>query len=433
MLVALRNRNLALLVAAQTISFTGSFVLFVGLPFYVYELTGSGLATGALFMAQTIPKLALGSIAGVFVDRWDRRRTRIAADLLRVVLLPLLAVPSTEAVWIVYVVALTEAAIGQFAEPATLAMIPRLVPSELLLQANSLYTTTRQVALLLGSSLGGILLAIGGLSLVISVDAATFLASALLVLLIPAALGKLEPAPDDTDTTDAPETASRSVLSELTEGLSLVRANRLLVGVFTASTLLGIADGLILAGLVIFVRDALDAGSVGLSWMFTARGLGGIIGGILIARYGVLIPERRLMPAAALAMGLIFAVMANVHYLPVAMLMFLLTGTPGMAWMVSVQTLLQRTVADAFRGRVFGVYATLVSVSALTGMGLSATTLDAIGPVTVFNAAVASNLLAAVALLFAFRRITTNSAPAATTATATATEATQTLDAKAGD
>ena len=99
MLVALRNRNLALLVAAQTISFTGSFVLFVGLPFYVYELTGSGLATGALFMAQTIPKLALGSIAGVFVDRWDRRRTRIAADLLRVVLLPLLAVPSTEAVF----------------------------------------------------------------------------------------------------------------------------------------------------------------------------------------------------------------------------------------------------------------------------------------------------------------------------------------------
>ena len=93
MLAVLRHRNLALLVAAQTISFTGSFVLFVGLPFYVYELTGSGLATGALFMAQTIPQLALGSVAGVFVDRWDRRHIRMTADVVRVVvLLPLLAV-----------------------------------------------------------------------------------------------------------------------------------------------------------------------------------------------------------------------------------------------------------------------------------------------------------------------------------------------------
>lgn len=408
MLVALRNRNLALLVAAQTITFTGSYVLFVGLPFYVYELTGSGLATGALFMAQTIPQLALGSIAGVFVDRWDRRRTRITADVLRIlVLLPLFAVPSTEAVWIVYAVALAEAAIGQFSNPATLAMIPRLAPPQHLLQANSLYVTTRHVALLIGSSLGGVLLAIGGLNLVVSVDAATFLASALLILLIPAALGRLEQSPDDE-----PAPARSSVLSELTEGLALVRANRLLVAIFAASTLLAVGDGLILAGLVIFIGDVLHAGEVGFGAMLTARGFGGILGGIIVARYGARLSERRLMPAAAFAMALIWLGMANLQYLPVAMLMFLLTGTPAMAWAVSAQTLLQRTVADAFRGRVFGVYSTITSVAALTGMGISAATLDTIGAVTIFNAAVVCNLLAAVALVLAFRRTPTDSDPA---------------------
>ncbi|MBT5774979.1 MAG: MFS transporter [Dehalococcoidia bacterium] len=400
MLAVLRHRNLALLVAAQTISFTGSFVLFVGLPFYVYELTGSGLATGALFMAQTIPQLALGSVAGVFVDRWDRRHIRMTADVVRVVvLLPLLAVPSTDWVWIVYAVALTEAAIGQFSNPATLAIIPRLVAPQHLVQANSLNSTTSHVALLVGSALGGTLLAIGGLSLVVFVDAATFLASALLVLLIPAALGKLEP------TTDAAATAARrSVFSELTEGLALVRADRLLVAIFAASTLVGIADGIILAGIVIFVRDVLDAGSVGFGWLLTARGLGGVLGGLIVAQFGVRISERRLMPAAIFAMALIFAGLANIHILPVAMLMLLLTGPPAMAFMVSVQTLLQRTVADAFRGRVFGVYATVVSIASLTGMGLSATTLDSIGPVAIFNVAAACNLLATAALLLAFRR-----------------------------
>lgn len=403
MIQALRNRNLALLVAAQTVTAIGSFVLFVGLPFYVYQLTGSGLATGALFMAQTIPQIALGSVAGVFVDRWDRRRTRIVADLLRViVLLPLLAVPSTEWVWLVYAVALTEAAINQFSDPATIAIIPRLVSPGQLIQANSAYATSRHLALLVGSSLGGVLLALGGLTLVVAVDAATFLASALLILLIPAALGKLE---RSTPTADAPTPAARtSVLSELTEGLALVRANRQLVAIFSASTLLAVGDGLILASVVIFVGDVLHAGEFGYASILTARGFGGIIGGIAVARYAPRISERWLMPAAAFAMALIFAGMGNIHYLPVAMFMFFLTGGPAMAWMVSAQTLLQRTVADAYRGRIFGVYITVGSVSALTGMGIASLTLDTIGAVAIFNIAVACNLLSAAALVLAFRR-----------------------------
>lgn len=404
MIATLRNRNLTLLVTAQTITFTGNMVLFVGLPFYVYELTGSALATGALFMAEAVPPLALGSIAGVFADRWDRRRTRIASDLIRiVVLLPLLIVPVTGWVWLVYAVAVTQAAVVQFSGPATLAMIPRLVPPERLVQANSLNALASNIAMLVGSAMGGVLLAFGGLPVVVLVDAASFLASALLVVLIPSALGKPERAPDETG--DAAGGAVRSVLSQLREGLLLVRRDRRLVALFSGSALVGIADGLIMAGIVVFVREVLDSGSMGFGWLLTARGLGGVIGGVMVAQIGGRVSERRMMPVAALGTAVLLAGLTNIHYLPVAMVLILLTGIPAMAWGVSVQTLLQRAVADAYRGRIFGVFTTVMSVASLLGMAGSASTLDAVGAVTIFNVAVACNLLAAVVMFVAFRRV----------------------------
>src|SRR5437660_7176174 len=95
MLAILRQRNFTLLWIGQLISVFGDWVLLIALPFYIFDLTGSALATGAMFMAQTVPRVLLGSVAGVFVDRWNRKRTMIAADLSRAVLmLALLSVHS---------------------------------------------------------------------------------------------------------------------------------------------------------------------------------------------------------------------------------------------------------------------------------------------------------------------------------------------------
>ena len=119
MLQALRQRNFALLWLGQFISITGDWVLGIALPFYVYQVTGSVLASGTMFVAEGIPPLFLGSLAGVFVDRWDRRRTMIAADLGRaLVLLLVLAVRSRDRLWLIYPVAFLEATMAQFFNPA---------------------------------------------------------------------------------------------------------------------------------------------------------------------------------------------------------------------------------------------------------------------------------------------------------------------------
>src|SRR5579875_3879398 len=104
MLAALRQRNFALLWFGQLISLLGDWVLFVALPFYIYTLTGSTLATGVMFIVQTLPRLSRGSVAGVGGGRWSRRRTLYVAGLLQaLVLLPLRVVHSSQWVWIIYV------------------------------------------------------------------------------------------------------------------------------------------------------------------------------------------------------------------------------------------------------------------------------------------------------------------------------------------
>lgn len=100
MFALLRQRNFGLLWFAGAASLLGDWALMVALPFFVYDLTGSALATGLTFMAQTLPRVLLGSVAGVFVDRWDRRKTLVVADAARgLLLLLLLLVRSTDTLW----------------------------------------------------------------------------------------------------------------------------------------------------------------------------------------------------------------------------------------------------------------------------------------------------------------------------------------------
>src|SRR5438874_3614647 len=138
MLATLRQRNFALLWSGGLISLIGDWVLMIGLPIYVYLLTRSVLALSIALLASSLPNIMLGSIAGVFVDRWDRKQTMVITNLLMgLVLLPLLLVRAADRVWIVYLVAFVGTSIEQFFTPAQNAQLPRLIDESHLVQANS--------------------------------------------------------------------------------------------------------------------------------------------------------------------------------------------------------------------------------------------------------------------------------------------------------
>ncbi|HEV7214339.1 MAG TPA: MFS transporter [Chloroflexota bacterium] len=389
MLAALRRRDFALLWLGGLVSSIGDLILYVALPFYVYILSGSALATGTMFLAETLPRLLLGSLAGVFVDRWDRRRTMLVADLARVALvLLLLLLHSRGTLWVVYVVAALESAVGQFFGPAQNALLPRLVGDELLVPANALNALSMAVTQLVGPSLGGALFALLGLRGVVLADSFSFLFSAamLALIVVPSA------APTVVEVAADGMALVAGIARGWLEGLRLVRRERTLTALFVALGLGAVGQGIINVIVVIFVRQVLHGSALTFGWLITAQGVGGILGGLLVGQV-----SRRLSPATLLLIGGLAAggTLVVIALFPSVLLTLVLIAPAGVTivgYSVSASTLLQRGTADAFRGRVFGALGTTNALMMLAGIGAASVLGDRLG---------AAVLLAVAGLLYA--------------------------------
>lgn len=248
-------------------------MLHIALPLHVYALTGSTLATGGVVAANVGASLLVGAVAGVYVDRWDRRRTLVVGNLaLAAIVAPLALVTTADRVWIVYVVAFCQAVAVQFVAPAEAALLPRLVPGELLPTANGLNALNNNLARLVGPVLGGFAASLG-IEAVAGFDLASFVVAALLV----AAIGGSH---------RADRVEERHVGAELADGLRLIRAPGVVAVLIGLLFVTSIGEGVMGALFAPFVVDALDGGAQELGWTMTAQAIGGIayvIAGLLAA------------------------------------------------------------------------------------------------------------------------------------------------------
>ena len=339
-------------------SMAGDWVLLVALPIHVYDLTGSTLATGGVVAASVIARLLIGPFAGVYVDRWDRRRTMLFGDLaLAAVVAPLALVTSEGRVWIVYGVAFCSAAIVQFVDPAESALVPRLVPPELLASANGLNALNNNLARLIGPAIGGFAAAMG-IKVVVGLDVGSFLVAAALLAGVAG--------------THRPErTEEHHVLTELVDGLRLVRHTyvvAVLIGLVFATS---IGEGVLGTLFAPFVLDEVGGGARDLGWMMTAQAIGGITGALLA---GGIVNRHAPWVVVGTSMTLFGVIdLAIFTYprwftgvLPVLVL-FVLVGIPGGVGFAALFTILQVSVADEYRGRVFAVVGVLSAAGALVG------------------------------------------------------------------
>ncbi len=380
MLKVLRQRNFSFLWVGQFISIIGDYVLFIALPFYTYNLTESVLATGAMFFVSTLPRLFLGSVAGVFVDRWDRKRTMIAADLLRVLLVGLLLfVHSSSGLWLIYVSAFLESVVSQFFNPAKSAIIPLLVDEKDLLPANSLNGLSDALTRLLGSALGGVLMGWLGFSSVVLLDASTFVFSAVMIGLI-----AMPSRSALSSSTRPPVTGgTKGIARELVDGIKIVRQDRLLFMLFIVLGVAFLGDSMITVLIVPLVKDLMGGGAQLLGWMMTAQGIGGLLGGLLIGKIGNRIPARRIAAFGLIATGAgVLAIVSFPH--PVFVLIVMgITGVFVSAWLISSETMLQLAVSDQFRGRIFGTLGTVSALANLVGMLFAGAMSDLLGLVLI--------------------------------------------------
>ncbi len=274
-------RNLWL---ALTLSYTGSGASLTALILYAQQTQGTGIAVAAILVALTIPRL-LGPVAGTLADRWDLRRLMVGCDLGQVGLYAVIALLPPFGV----VIALTATAtlLTTVYSPARPAFVPVLVKRDELMSANSLIGTAFNMQIAAGPLIGGLLFAAGGATLALSVNAATFAASALLTALIPR---------DAQARTDPKERAS--VAQETREGFSYAMHNP-----FTRVVILTLLFGLIFLAmdniaLVFLVRDTLGGGAAAFGLASTAFGVGMIVGAL------ALLGHRRFSPVTLYLGGL---------------------------------------------------------------------------------------------------------------------------------
>jgi len=366
---ALRHRDLRLLLAADLVSMTGDWVLRIGLTYYVYALTGSTLASALMLLTSFTPQIVLGSLAGVFVDRWDLRRTMVLTDvLLALGLLPLLAVHRAGQIWIVYLVSAGQGCVQQFFTPAEQSLLPRVIDDEQLITANALNIQNNDVSRLVGSAIGGVVAAVGGITLLTLVDAVSFLLSAALIAAIRAdrrerrTIGVMG---------GALRARAARMGAEWADGLRLCARDRVLrvIGLFFMVTCVG--EGVMGTLFAPFVRSSLHASSSMYGVISAAQAIGGICGGLLAASLGGRSPAARVMGLSALAFGAIDLAMflyplGYVASWPAIALM-ILVGGPGALLNAAAMTLLQRNTIPTHRGRVFGALGAVEGAALVTG------------------------------------------------------------------
>jgi predicted MFS family arabinose efflux permease len=370
MLRILRQPNFARLWFGGLISMTGDWILITGLPFEIYRLTGSTQALGFMAVAFLVPSIMLGSIAGVFVDRWDRRRLMVVIDLiLAITILPLIAMESM-GVWIAYVVLLTASCLDQLFNPAEGALLPNLLESadDDLVTANALNGLNNHLARLIGPALGGIIVAVGGILAVSVIDAASFLIAAFLIWSITSRRTK---AVRHDSLEHEAATAWVRLISEWRDGLRVIWHQPVLRALLLFFVITRIGEGLTITLFVPWTTDALHSDSAGYGALLSTQAIGGFAGAFVIGRLGPRVDPLRLLIGSALIFGFIdlglFTYPALYPHIEPALVVMVIVGVPGAGLMAAIATLQQQLAADSHRGRVIGAISALGALGSLVG------------------------------------------------------------------
>ena len=388
----------------------GDWILGVGLTYAVYDLTGSTVASALALLSGFVPMVVVGLVAGVFVDRWDRKRTMwVTQVLLAAGLVPLLFVTDRDTIGLVYVVMAVESVLEVFFSPAEQALLPRLVPDEDLVAANGLNAQARNVSRLVGGALGGVVVAAGGLPALAIVDAATFLVAALLVRRI-ATSGAPEPAP--TVEAEAGVVVRGRFSSLADEWRAGLRATwhqpvvRVLV-LFTVITATG--EGVMGTLFAPYVRDVLEGSSTQYGLISGIQAVGGVLGGLAVVSVAHHWAPGRMLWGGALVFGLVDLAIFTYPVVLVsiwpALLSMALVGVPGAVAQTGLRTLLQRSTVDAERGRVFSLQNLAMSVMLMVGAAAAGFLGEAVGIMPILALQGVVYVLAALMVLAAFSRM----------------------------
>ena len=270
-----KNKSFRNLWFGQVVSELGDWLNSIAIYALILKLSDSGMAMAGAMMAKLLPIVLISPIAGVVVDRVDRKVVMISSDLLRfVVVLGFLFIEDQSALWFIYALVIIEISLSGFFEPARSAIIPSLVPKEHLVTANALSGSTWSVMLAFGAALGGVVVSLFGIRVAFIVDACTFLISAWFISKIPSVTK-----PDKNS-------KNKNGFQELTDAMNFLRKEPLVLVLSLLKSGLAVAGGIMtlipLMASQVIAKPAML--SLGVGILYSARGLGAAVGPLLVKK-----------------------------------------------------------------------------------------------------------------------------------------------------
>ena len=371
------NRNFRLIYIGQTISQLGDWFNAVAVYALLLELTGSATAVAWMMIVQFLPMAIVGPLAGVVVDRVNRRRLMIGADVVRgVLILGLLVVRRADEVWIAYVVMALTVTAAAFFEPARTATIPNITAEEELLPANALASATWSAMLAAGASIGGLVTALAGRDVAFGVNAASFFLSAYFI-----GQTRYDATPPVTERPT--NLLAVTGITDLVEGFAYIRRESHVAALLCVKAGWGLAGGVLLL-LTIFgqrVFPIAGGAAAGIGVLYGARGIGAGLGPIALRWILGQQPAtlRRAIAPAFFTVGIFYVALAAAPSLWIAALCVVCAHFGGSILWVFSTVLLQLEVPDRFRGRVFAAELALVTLATSLSSYWTAYELDRVG------------------------------------------------------
>ena len=362
--IAFTYRNYRLFWLGQLVSVTGTWMQSLAQSWLVYEILGaSPFQLGLVNVLQFLPVLVFGIPAGIIADRFPKRSILMVTQSTMMLLsgvLAVLVITDVVQLWHVYLVATLFGCANAVDMPTRQAFVSEMVDRDALMNAIALNSALFNTGRIIGPAIAGLLLAIMGPGPLFAINAASYIAVLIGLLMM--------------NTAPITNTSTVGPIQRLREGLAYIRSEPVISRTIIMVGMIGIFGMNFNVWVPVLASDAFDAGSSAYGQLFSAMGAGSLLGALSLAFSGRS-PNRNRMVAAVFAMGageiVLDVVAASGTALMLGALSLALVGFMSTNTMSTANTLVQTTASDELRGRVMAVYMTVFAGTVPFGALLS--------------------------------------------------------------
>lgn len=336
------------------ISNVGDAIYILALPWIAYELTHSSIIMGTLYATEILPIILFGALAGVFIDRWNRKHVMLSADVIRamaVASIPALHALDILQIWHLYAVAFILAVCTLAFDIANVAIIPEIAGDDLT-RANARHQSVSQIAGLLGPVLAGLIIAqLGGFN-ALMLDAVSFGGTFLALLFLP-----------NFKQQNSTRTAS-TIMQDMKDGFKWLTGNTVIKVLAIQASIGNFGFSMVGAIMVYYLRSTLNLSAELSGLNYTIMGIGGLLGSVAIVPLARRYSRGALYPTLLLFGLCGYLIMAFVHSWWASGLGWGMGFACNVAWVVLSTSVRQEQIPGELMGRVLGV-SRMFSVSAM--------------------------------------------------------------------